>query len=278
MSRPNTTPWLLLALPLIFFAAFFVAPMCVVAISSFVSADGDPTLANYSKVLLDQYHWDILALTFKLALMTTVISAILGYPLAYYLVHIVPGKVLRRICIILLILPLFTSNIVRAFGWIVLLGRRGLVNDTALALGLMDSPMRFIGTEAGILIGLVYINLPFIVLTVANALGRLDGSLENAAKDLGASPAVTFWTITFPLCLPGLAAGAIIVFALSVSAYVTPALLGGGRVTMFSMLIFQQYSTVFDFNYGGALSVTLLLLTMIMIGAANRLGAAGRTA
>ena len=277
MARSNITPLILLGLPLAFFAAFFLAPMCVVAVSSLSDPKGTFTIANYMRILLDQYHWDILAVTFKLALATTLICDVLGYPLAYYLVRGVPSRTWRRLCVILLVLPLFTSNIVRSFGWIVLLGRRGLVNDWLMGSGLTHSPVRLLGTETGILIGLVYIHLPFVVLAVGNALGRLDRSLEDAATDLGAGRATTFWTVTFPLCLPGFIAGTITVFALTVGAYVTPALLGGGRITMFSMLIFQQYSSVFDFNYGGALSATLLILPLIMVSAANWLGSTRRT-
>ncbi len=173
---------------------------------------------------------------------------------------------------ILLVVPLFTSNIVRSFGWMVLLGRNGLVNDGLIGLGLIERPMRFLGTELGILIGLVYILLPFIVLAVGNALAKVDPALEHASADLGATPAGTFRTIIFPLSLPGLMAGAVMVFMLAVSAYVTPALLSGGRITVFSMLIFQQYSSVFDFNYGGALSITMLVLTLVLVAIAGRIG------
>jgi putative spermidine/putrescine transport system permease protein len=175
-----------------------------------------------------------------------------------------------------LVVPLFTSNIVRSFGWMVLLGRTGLVNDTLRDVGLIDRPIRFLGTEAGILIGLVYILLPFIVLTIGNALAKVDRTVEQASADLGASPASTFWNVTFPLSIPGVVSGGIMVFALSVSAYVTPALLSGGRVTVLPMLVFQQYSSVFEFHYGGALAITLLVFTLVLIAAASlvsRLGA-----
>ncbi|MEX4005062.1 ABC transporter permease [Paraburkholderia sp. EG285A] len=278
MKRPILPIALLLGAPCAFFLAFFLAPMFVVALASLTGANGGVSVANYERILLDRYHWDVLILTFKLAFLTTLLCSLLGYPLAYYLVRNVSSRMLRRVFVILLILPLFTSNIVRSFGWIVLLGRRGLLNDSLLTSGLIDTPIRLLGTETGILIGLVYVHLPFIVLTVGNAVGKVDRSLENAARDLGAGRAATFWTVTFPLCLPGLLAGAIMVFTLSVSAYVTPALLGGGRITMFSMLIFQQYSSVFDFHYGGALSCTLLVLTLLMVAAANRVGAIRRAA
>src|SRR5690606_3705691 len=168
--------------------------------------------------------------------------------------------------------PLFTSNIVRSFGWMVMLGRTGMVNDSLRSLGLIERPVRFIGTELGILIGLVYILLPFAVLSIGTALSRMDRSLERASQDLGATSGQTFFHVTLPLSLPGVASGAIMVFALAVSAYVTPALLSGGKVTVLSMLIYQQYSTVFNFNYGGALSIVLLALTLTLVGIASHLG------
>ena len=262
----------LAGLPVLFFAAFFVAPMGVVAVASFTKTGGEFSFANYSRILLDRYHWDVLWVTFRIGALTTIVSVLIGYPLAWYLVRLVKWKLWRRVCIVLLVIPLFTSNIVRSFGWMVLLGRNGLVNDALVGSGLMERPMRFLGTELGILIGLVYILLPFVVLAVGNGLAKVDPSLEHASADLGATPAGTFWTITFPLSLPGLVAGSIMVFTLAVSAYVTPALLSGGRITVFSMLIFQQYSSVFDFHYGGALSVTMLVLTLILVALAGRLG------
>lgn len=262
---------LLCALPAAFFVAFFLAPMAVVLIASLTTPAGQPTFAHYVRILADAYHWDVLWVTFRIGALTTLVCVLIGYPLAWYLVRIVKWRPWRRFCVILLVVPLFTSNIVRSFGWMVLLGRNGLVNDGLIGLGLIERPMRFLGTELGILIGLVYILLPFIVLAVGNALAKVDPALEHASADLGATPAGTFRTIIFPLSLPGLMAGAVMVFMLAVSAYVTPALLSGGRITVFSMLIFQQYSSVFDFNYGGALSITMLVLTLALVVIAGRL-------
>ena len=278
MSAPRTTLALLLFAPLAFISAFFLAPMLVVAIASVTSDAGGLTLAHYSRVLLDQYHWDVLLVTFRIALLTTVICLLIGFPLAWYLVRIVRVRAWRRACVILVIVPLFTSNIVRSFGWMVLLGRTGLVNQGLMGLGLTERPIRLLGTETGILIGLVYILVPFVVLAVGNALAKIDTACEDASADLGVGPARTFWFVTLPLCLPGAVSGSIMVFALAVSAYVTPALLSGGQITVFSMLIFQQYSSVFDFHYGAALSVTLLVLTLVLVTIAGHIGDGRRTA
>ena len=271
MSGAPRPVLLLCALPAAFFVAFFLAPMAVVLIASLTTPAGQPTFAHYVRILADAYHWDVLWVTFRIGALTTLVCVLIGYPLAWYLVRIVKWRPWRRFCVILLVVPLFTSNIVRSFGWMVLLGRNGLVNDGLIGLGLIERPMRFLGTELGILIGLTYILVPFIVLAVGNALAKVDPALEHASADLGATPAGTFRTIIFPLSLPGLMAGAVMVFMLAVSAYVTPALLSGGRITVFSMLIFQQYSSVFDFNYGGALSITMLVLTLALVAIAGRL-------
>ncbi|VFR44668.1 Spermidine Putrescine ABC transporter permease component PotB (TC 3.A.1.11.1) [plant metagenome] len=273
MSRRAQVLALLLGAPVVFFTAFFLAPLAVVALASVTSDSGGFTASHYLRILGDRYHWDVIAVTFRIGALTTVFCLLVGYPLAWYLVRVVRWQAWRRACVIMLVVPLFTSNIVRSFGWMVLLGRNGLVNDTLTGLGLADRPVRLLGTETGILIGMVYILLPFVVLAVGNALARVDRSVEQASADLGASPTATFWHVTFPLTLPGLVAGAIMVFTLSVSAYVTPALLSGGRLSVLSMLIFQQYSSVFDFHYGGALSVVLLALTLVLVALAGRIGA-----
>ena len=273
MPRNASTILKLIALPLLFFSVFFLVPLGVVLVSSLLDkSSAQPSLINYISILADGYHWEVILTTFRLGLSTTAICLLLAYPLAWYLVRIVRSTAWRRLCIIILILPLFTSNIVRSFGWMVMLGRTGMVNDILRSLGLIERPVRFIGTELGILIGLVYILLPFAVLSIGTALSRMDRSLERASQDLGATSGQTFFHVTLPLSLPGVASGAIMVFALAVSAYVTPALLSGGKVTVLSMLIYQQYSTVFNFNYGGALSIVLLALTLTLVGIANHLG------
>ncbi|WP_263142382.1 ABC transporter permease [Pseudomonas sp. RIT-PI-AD] len=272
MSRVPGMPMAMLAAPLAFFLAFFLAPLAVVILASLGDANGAWTLEQYLRVLADRYHWEVILVTFRIACLTTLASLALGYPLAWYLTRMVRWRAWRRACVILLVVPMFTSNIVRSFGWMVLLGRKGLLNQSLLDSGLIERPLRLLGTETGILIGMVYVLLPFMVLAIGNALSRLDASHELASADLGATPRATFLHVILPLTLPGVISGCIMVFTLAVSAYVTPALLSGGRVTVLSMLIFQQYSSVFDFHYGGALSVVLLVFTLVMVGLAGRIG------
>jgi putative spermidine/putrescine transport system permease protein len=147
----------------------------------------------------------------------------------------------------------------------VMLGRRGIVNETLTGLGLIERPLPLLFTQTSIVIGLSYIMTPFMVLTVASVLQNIDRSLEEAARDLGAGRFATFTTVTLPLSLPGIVAGSLIVFTLSVSAYVTPSIMSGGKSVVMSMLIFQQYTSVFDFNFGATLAVTLLITTIALV-------------
>src|SRR5581483_10713600 len=239
----------LLAPPVMFLIAFFVMPFLLVAVSSLQTKDGAWTAANYVTAATDLFYWRTLLLTFRISLWTVAISFIVGYPLAYYMTMVVKRRFVRRLFYIVVVTPLFTSNIVRSFGWMVLLGRRGLVNDALLGLGIVDRPVPIMFSELAVIIGLGYIMTPFMVLTVASVLQNIDTALLEASADLGANRLTTFLTITFPLSLPGVIAGSLIVFTLSVSAYVTPAIMSGGKQVVMSMLIFQQYGAVFDFNF-----------------------------
>lgn len=256
---------LLIGLPIAFLVAFFFVPFAIVVIDSFRVQDGTWTLANYRKAIGDPFYWEVLLITFRLSLWVTIAAFLIGYPLAYFIVRMVDSRLLRSMLYIVVVTPLFTSNIVRAFGWIVLLGRRGLVNDAMIATGITERPIPLLYGESSIVIGLSYIMVPFMVLTIASVLQNIDRSLEEAARDLGAGAWSTFWRVTFPLSMPGVIAGALIVFTLSVSAYVTPSILSGGRQNTTSILIFQQYASILDFHFGGALAVVLLVTTIILV-------------
>ena len=260
------TAILLLAVPVAFFALFFAGPFLVLAIESLSDRSGAPTAQHYVSVLTDSYYWKALANTLLISLYVTAFCFIAGYPIAYYLIFHLRGAWLRRFVYILLVTPLFTSNIVRAFGWIVILGRRGFVNSSLQSLGLIERPLDLLYSQFSIVVGLGYILLPVMVLTVCSVLQNVDRTLIEAARDLGARPSIAFAAITFPLSLPGVVAGSIIVFALSVSAYVIPSILSGGREVVMSMLIFQQYTATFRPEIGATLSIVLLVVTLLLIG------------
>lgn len=267
MRITSTTAAFLMLGPLAFFVLFFLAPFSLLVGESFMRPDGAWTLANYVAVLSDAYYWGALLNTFLIAFWVSVVCFLLGYPLAYYIIFHVRSAWVRRLIYVLLVTPLFTSNIVRAFGWIVILGRRGIVNETLLSIGLIETPLDILYSKLSIIIGLAYILLPVMVLSVCSVLQGVDRSLIEAARDLGARPSRAFLAVTFPLSLPGVVAGSIIVFALSVSAYVIPSILSGGREMVTPILIFQQYTATFRPDIGATLSVVLLAVTLLLIGA-----------
>lgn len=265
MRIKNYWAAILISMPLAFMAAFFLVPFLFSVIASLQTADGEWTLANYQKIVADSYYPGIFYTTFKLSLIATIASFLIAYPIAYYIVNMIRTRAMRRICYVMVIMPLFTSNIVRSFGWLILLGRQGLVNKALVALGLADRPIAILFTETAIVIGLAYILVPFMVLTISAVLQTIDRSLVEASLDLGSSRLATFFHVTLPLSLPGVIAGSLIVFTLAVSAYVVPAIMSGGRVVVAAMPIFDNYATLFDFNFGAALAVALLLVTLILI-------------
>lgn len=264
-SRTPSTPWLLAAAPLAVFVGLFLLPLAnlfVISLFRFDRATGSLTtlsLDNYTKFLGDPFYLGILWRTFKIALLVTGATLVLGYPVAY---HLSRARGRRRAYLTLLILaPLLVSVVVRSFGWLVILGRNGLVNAVLTGLGVVDEPLRLLYTESAIVLGLTHVFLSFMVLSIAAALGRIDPALVHAAQNLGATPFGTFRRVILPLSLPGVAAGSLIVFTLSTSAFITPALLGGPRVKVMSYLTYQQTLLLSDWPYGGAIAFILLALT-----------------
>jgi putative spermidine/putrescine transport system permease protein len=269
--------WLLVQLlaPAVLVVGLFLVPPLVSILGGSVvqqkQQTGPPSLANYARFLGDPYYLRTLLLTLKLSLVTTVSALVLGYVVALYLVRSLHSRTARRLTYLIVVAPLFTSSIVRSFGWMVGLGHNGFLNRWLLDLGIVDRPVRLIFNETGVVIGLTHILLPFMVLSIAAVLQNIDQALEEAAMDLGASRLTTFLTVTLPLSLPGVVAGSLIVFSLAMSAYVTPAVLSGGRLKVVPMLIYEQYISVFDWGFGAAMAMILLTLTLAITAFYTRL-------
>ncbi len=265
---------LLLVLPgFVVLAVCFAAPLLGILAESLSAGPArGPTVRHYAKALTDPYYLGVLWTTVRISLWATAFSLLLGYPIAYLVTRVVRRSWTKRLVYLIVIAPLFTSAIVRAFGWMVLLGRQGLVNRLLLAAGIVEEPLPLLYSEVGVIVGSVYILTPFMVLTVASVLQTISPSLEEAADDLGATPLVSFWTVVWPLSLPGVVAGCVIVFTLAMSAYVTPSVLGGGRVKVLPMLVFEQFMMLFQWPFGSALAVILLVVTLAAIGVAGRWG------
>src|SRR5215471_3207074 len=259
--------WLLLP-AIVVVLLFFVVPVALIVPQS-AYHDGHFTWAVYVSVLTDSYYAVVLWRSLWLSFVSTVVCILLAYPIAYYATRLAGWKYKRYIYMIVLA-PLFTTAVVRVLAWTIILGNQGIINTLSQALGLSDAPIRMLYTETAIMTGLVYTMVPFAVLTIGSVLENLDGRLEESARDLGATPFEAFLRVTLPLSVPGVSAGAILVFALCLSAYVTPALLGGGRIKVMASLIFEQFMRTSNWPLGSAVACLLLIVTGIVIFAYGR--------
>lgn len=257
-----SSPALLLVLVIL------VIPVGWLFFVSFIGSDGQFSLENYERMVARKSYARIFRTTFKISLLTTGICILIGYPLAYFLSQL--PKRIANICLITVLLPFWTSLLVRTYAWLVLLQKRGLVNEWAISLGLWDEPLKIVHNMTGTLIGMVHIMLPFLVLPLYASMKAIDHDYLKAASNLGASPVRTFWTVFFPLSVLGLFAGSLIVFVLSLGFFVTPAVLGGGKVIMVSMKIASNIELFVNWGAASALGVVLLVLTMLILWVAAR--------
>ena len=266
--RPRIDRWALLIVPAtLFLVAFFLAPLLLMGIRSVTDPPG-AGLSNYEKFFAQEAYVRVLANTFWIAAISTVTCLVVGYPYAY-LMSIVPGRV-AGILLIAVLLPGWSSLLVRTFAWQVILRDTGVVNTFLLDLGLISEPLTLIRTTAGVIVGMSHILLPFMVLPIWAVMRRIDPEYGRAAASLGASPASAFVRIVVPLSLTGVLAGCLLVFVLALGFYITPALLGGLRDQMISQLIVQQVQQRLDWGFGTAMSVLLMVITLVLLFVASR--------
>lgn len=235
---------------------------------SFVGSEGQFSLEHYKKMIEYKSYARVFMTTFQVSLLTTLICILLGYPLAYFLAHL-PGR-WTGLFMLAVLLPFWTSLLVRTYAWLVLLQRKGLLNDLAMQIGLWDSPIKLVHNMTGTLIGMAHIMLPFLVLPLYGAMKKIEPDMMHAASNLGASPIRSFWNVYFPLSVSGLVAGSLIVFVLCLGFYVTPAVLGGGRVVMVATQITAILEYRFDWGAASALGVVLLMATIGVLYLAGR--------
>ncbi len=264
---------LLLLLPAVgFLALAFALPLALIAIRSVT--DPEPGLGHYVTIGTVNVYLRVLAATFGLALTVTLATVVLGYPVAYALAR--SRGTWRFLLVALVLLPFWTSLLVRTYAWMVILGRYGIVNQVLMALGITEEPLKLLHTSLATHVGMIHILLPFLILPLWSVMTRLDPALTMAARSLGASPLRAFLRVFVPLTLPGVMAGAMLVFILALGFYVTPALLGGPADLTLSMLISQQVSELLAWGFASALAVTLLVATLAVLALAGRFLGLGR--
>jgi putative spermidine/putrescine transport system permease protein len=261
--------WFLLAPPLALALVFFVVPVVylfwvsVHAASSSELYGAALTLRNYADVLGDAFYLGIVRRTLGVAAVILALCLLIGYPVAYFVALLPPRR--RMLALLVLLFPLMVSNVVRAYGWVALLERRGVVNTTLRDLRIIDAPLDLLYTTSAVVVALMTILLPYMVISIANTLAALDRRYEEAAQALGAGPVRTFLHVTLPLSTPGIASGTLLVFLLTLSAYVTITLLGGPRSKLLVSLIYDNV-TAFQWPRAAALAFVLLALALAFTG------------
>ena len=265
-----------LALPLaLAFIAFFVAPLfMLIGVSAF---DDDritqPGFAMWAKFLGDPFYWKVTFDTLKLGLLTVGASVLIGYPLA--IVYMSSGPRIRRVLLFIIIMPLLLSVVVRTFAWIVILGHEGVINYTLMSLGLTPAPLRLLQTEFGLVLSLTQIEMPLLLLPLISVMSRIDPNLRDASAALGASRWRTLFTVIFPLSLPGLVAGCMLVFASSTTAFISQQIIGGNRLVYLPLLIWQQSLVVYNWPLAAVAALTLLVSVTAVVVVISALGRRG---
>ncbi|QQO23783.1 ABC transporter permease subunit [Bradyrhizobium diazoefficiens] len=262
----NRETSLLLAPAAFLLGVFFFVPLAsLLSLSLF---DPGPTLAHFQEYLGEPTNWLILARTFELAIKITLICLLLGYPLAFWIVSArtwVAGPLLLAV-----LLPFFTSYLVRAYAWMVLLGRFGVINQFLMALGLTERPVELIYNQFSVLVGTVYVLLPFTVLVLISVMRGIPSTLTRAAASLGATPVQSFWRVFFPLSAPGVIAVGLLVFVLALGFYITPALLGGPNTVLLSMQIDAYANVTLNWPLAATAATVLLVITLLLYAISNQ--------
>ncbi len=260
----------------IFIAVGLLAPLAILlrySLNDFVAQTKTMvealTVKNYVTFFTDPYYTGALLTTVRIALLVTLICLVLGFPLAYVVAR--TQSRYKHLLIIAIVLPLFVGNSVRAAGWMVVFGNKGFFNASLMGLGLLSQPIEIMFTEKAVIIGIIAVNLPFMVLSLQSVIESIDRAVEEAAFSLGAPPLTMFRRVLWPLALPGILAGTILTFILAMNAYATPFLLGGPLFKMMAPVIYNEFTQKTNWPFGGAIAFILMAVTLSLTIAANTL-------
>lgn len=287
---------LVIGIPYLWLLLFFVVPFLIVFKISFSevrlamppyaplfeqAADGSRMVAifnlgNYGYLLTDSLYFSTFLYSLKVAAVSTLLCLLIGYPMAYAIAR-TDSAFLRRLLIAAVVVTFLSGSVTRAYGWLVILGNRGLLNGMMIALGLREQPVQMIFNHTGVFVALLHFVVPFFVLTLVGTVRNVPRSLEDAARNLGASAWTAFRRVTLPLTLPGIVAGMTLCFGLGLSAFLFPLMLGGGRVRLMANFIYDEIFTSFNLPFAAATSAIFLACALALLAAFNALqGAVGR--
>jgi spermidine/putrescine transport system permease protein len=281
-ARERRAPWILLSPALTAIVLLLIVPLAFVLVYSFWlrSASGADQagfhLDNWQAALTDPFYRYILLNTLKISAITTVLCALAGYPVAYFVARSRTNY--KVLLLMLLILPFWISYIIRTKSWINILGVSGALNSQLIASGAISEPLSLLYNETTVILGLVHFLLPFMILNVFVSVEGIDETLEDAANSLGATRWQAFREVTLPLSAPGLAAGSLLCFVLAAGTYITPLVLGGPREAMFANLVYEAIITQINWPLGSALSLLLLVVLGVVVAVYNRFVGMGQIA
>ena len=262
--RLRVDPFVLLAAPgLLYLAILFALPLAILLFRSFQASDGTFSIAGYIAFFSDPHNLSVTWRTLKVAILSTLLCLVLAYPTAFALAR--ARGIVQSLILVAMVLPLSVGVIVKAFSWSIVLRSDGIVNQTLLALGIVEAPVRLLFTETALVIGSANVFLPFMVLPIYAVVRQIDPELSPAAASLGAGPFFRFFQVVLPLTLPGIIAGVAFVFSLAISMYVIPSLLVGERLSTMSMLIARSFLFFRDAQLGSTISAILLLMAVIVV-------------
>jgi putative spermidine/putrescine transport system permease protein len=277
VPRDVTSYGIGLAAPLaLFFLLFFVAPLVQLFVLSLHNDTAGVVwgIGQYVHFLTDPFSLSVLGSTLLLGAEVTALCLVLGFPIAW-LYHRV-GSRAQTLIILIVLLPLLTSVVVRTFAWIVILGRQGIINSTLLSIGAIDTPIRLLYTQVGVVLALAQVQMPLMTLPLITALGRIDMNLEDASCSLGAGSWRTFWRVVLPLSLPGVIAGCTLTYAAAITAFITQSLIGGGQMLFMPMYLYQQASTLQNWPFASAISIIFLIAVLAVVTVFGMLGRLSR--
>lgn len=257
------------AVPLYLFTVFFVLlPLVYVLALSFMTrnvtwgVDAEFTLENY-KMIFDPVYLKTFGVSLEIAFLTTLITAFIGYPFGYFMAKLTPKY--RNIAMMLVIIPFWTNALIRIYGWMIILRPQGLLNNALIGIGLLQEPVQILYTLSAVVLGMVYSLLPFMILSVYSSALKLDPTLVDASRDLGANRFKAFWTVSFQLTMPGLLSGFVFVFVPSVGLFFISDLMGGGKIMLLGNLIENQLVQARNMPFGAALAIVMMAMTLLII-------------
>lgn len=264
MLSPNQRSWALSLPAFVIVGLLAVVPAVMMLASAFTAPDIDGfTLANFERLWNSNLAFQAFWRTIRVAIVVTLITIVLGYPLAIGFLR--AGPRMQAILLPMLVFPLMVSVVVRAYGWIVVLSPSGIFNQILLGLGIVSSPVELLYTETAVILGESQLLLPYMVLSLMASLQKADTNLEEASMSLGANPVTTFFRVVIPISVPGLLTGTLLVFALALTAFATPLLLGGGRAPLLTTLIYTFAFTTFDWSAAAAVGLVLVILALAFV-------------